>query len=700
MNSFKLNKIHVFIVALFSVLASCSNDVLIEDGVNEPVGNGQMQTVRMRLDVGRTEFDSSENDATRAVRTDWKEGDVLYLRFHTDEGFVVGNATYNAEQGDWTVNYYGALNKNADAQVEISYFTGVKYTTESVIALSPSNGIFQDTEATYRYSSTDKTLTMHGNLKPMTGRIRLKGSVGVEVSIGVLTYSEYNIYDRQFTTNRNFVSAEVKDDGYTEYIYGKQLPQESQLQISTRDYAIDAGYLFTTMCDDKVLQVGKSGWMDIPTESSRNGWTMKQVMGKENGHRWVDLGLPSGTKWALDNMGVDYESNDPVLAFCGQVSSYGETSHKGYYSGTANIQGDYLYDTVMDKMGGKWVMPTKEDFEELMEYCVVHESVVYDYDLSGNDYYTSLVDGYAGMYIWLGFSSTYREFWTATPYSSSKVYAFRVNDNGSGCEVVTVDRTTSSNGIKKMAIGVIKDGTGSNTNTEDKMTYTVNGVSFDMIKVDGGTFTMGATSEQGDDAWGDEKPAHEVTLSSYYIGETEVTQALWETVMGTNPSYYDGAYLPVERVSWDDCQEFVRIFNTLTGKSFRLPTEAEWEYAARGGKKSKGYKYSGSNYIGDVAIAVYDGISSNRTHNVKTKFPNELGLYDMAGNVGEWCQDWYGYYSSLSQTNPTGPSDGSRRVYRGGCMLDSARYCRVSYRNSDSPSVRNNCLGLRLVLSE
>ena len=231
--------------------------------------------------------------------------------------------------------------------------------------------------------------------------------------------------------------------------------------------------------------------------------------------------------------------------------------------------------------------------------------------------------------------------------------------------------------------------------SEGNETITLNGeVVFKMIKVDGGTFSMGATSEQGSDADSDEKPVHSVTLSDYYIGETEVTQELWEAVMGSNPSYFSGDQKPVEYVSWDDCKEFITKLNNLTGKDFRLPTEAEWEYAARGGNKSKGYKYSGSNTISDVAW--YGDNSSETTHNVKTKSPNELGIYDMTGNVREWCEDWYGDYSSGSQTNPTGPSSGSSRVDRGG-WNGSASNCRVSRRFGNSPGYRYNHYGFRVV---
>lgn len=217
-----------------------------------------------------------------------------------------------------------------------------------------------------------------------------------------------------------------------------------------------------------------------------------------------------------------------------------------------------------------------------------------------------------------------------------------------------------------------------------------------MVPVEGGTFTMGATSEQGNDSGDDVKPAHQVTLSSFSIGKYEVTQEEWEAVMGNNPSAFKGAKRPVENVSWDDCQKFIRKLNELTGKQFRLPTEAEWEYAARGGNRSKGYKYSGSDNIGSVAW--YDGNSGSETHPVGQKQANELGLYDMSGNVWEWCQDWYGDYSSSAQTNPTGPGSGSYRVFRGGGWNDEAVSCLVSVRGCMTPGNRLIDHGLRLAL--
>ena len=232
--------------------------------------------------------------------------------------------------------------------------------------------------------------------------------------------------------------------------------------------------------------------------------------------------------------------------------------------------------------------------------------------------------------------------------------------------------------------------------TNNPNTFTVNGVSFEMVYVEGGSFDMGATSEQGSDAHDSEYPVHSVTLSDYYIGRFEVTQELWEAVMGSNPSYFVGAQKPVEWVDWYDCQEFVSRLNSLTGRTFRLPTEAEWEYAARGGNKSLHYKYSGSDNIGNVAW-YYDN-SGSSTHAVGTKTANELGIYDMSGNVCEWCSDWYGDYSAGAQTNPQGPSSGSKRVLRGGTWYLSAWNCRVSSRSYQNPDNGYHNFGLRLVL--
>ena len=226
-------------------------------------------------------------------------------------------------------------------------------------------------------------------------------------------------------------------------------------------------------------------------------------------------------------------------------------------------------------------------------------------------------------------------------------------------------------------------------------TFTINGVSFDMIKVEGGKFWMGAQkmdpsgSNYDEEASECEGPVHQKTVGKFYIGETQVTQELWKAVMGSNPSAFKGLRLPVEQVNWNDCQSFVQKLNTITGRVFRLPTEAEWEFAARGGNQSVGLIYSGDNTARFVAW--YSENSSNTTHPVKQKSPNELGLYDMSGNVWEWTSNnWRNDYSSSE--------DNSCRVLRGGSWHRLARYVRVSFRYNYTPDSRYNFIGLRLAL--
>lgn len=242
--------------------------------------------------------------------------------------------------------------------------------------------------------------------------------------------------------------------------------------------------------------------------------------------------------------------------------------------------------------------------------------------------------------------------------------------------------------------------------------YTVGDVSFNMVSIEGGTFTMGATPEQ-ETPYHDEFPSHYVTLSDFSIGQTEVTQALWLAVMGRNPSEHVGMDLPVDRVSWTDCQKFIERLDSITGVPFRLPTEAEWEYAARGGNKSCHYQYAGSDTLQNVAWYYSNSgdqfLTTNWnfqdqvdnhccTHPVASSAPNELGIYDMSGNLWEWCQDWFINYQPFAAENPQGPAEGTRRVARGGSWAHLNRYCRVSRRTSYNPSINLNVNGLRLAL--
>jgi len=217
-------------------------------------------------------------------------------------------------------------------------------------------------------------------------------------------------------------------------------------------------------------------------------------------------------------------------------------------------------------------------------------------------------------------------------------------------------------------------------------------ISQNMLYVEGGTFMMG----NGDRGvlYSNYTPSRKVTVNSFYISKYEVTQKQWETVIGKNPSKFKGENLPVETVSWNDAQEFILKLNTLTGKKYRLPTEAEWEYAARGGNQNRAYMYSGSNDLKDVAWYNYN--SRDSTHPVGEKSPNELGLYDMSGNVWEWCYDWFGNYNSNTQTNPQGPSSGSFRLLCGGGWSSDSQCCHPAYRGFIEPSSGDSVSGFRL----
>lgn len=246
------------------------------------------------------------------------------------------------------------------------------------------------------------------------------------------------------------------------------------------------------------------------------------------------------------------------------------------------------------------------------------------------------------------------------------------------------------------------DDNGGDDNGEyEVLDITVNGVTFNMILVKSGTFYMGAQKDDpnapnyDEEAWSREAPVHQVTLSDYYIAEAEVTQELWKAVMGSNPSHFEGDKRPVEQTTWYDCQNFINALNQLTGLNFRFPTEAEWEFAARGGNESHGYKYSGSDNIDEIAWYSADG---KKTSDVMTKSPNELGIYDMSGNVMEWCSDAFGDYSSEHQIDPTGPN-GVDRVVRGGCCLSTATYCRIALRNFLHPGGTSYGIGMRLALT-
>ena len=266
-----------------------------------------------------------------------------------------------------------------------------------------------------------------------------------------------------------------------------------------------------------------------------------------------------------------------------------------------------------------------------------------------------------------------------------------------GCDGFDSDISSSEEVEEPETIDSVEETVAEIVSNEDDLVITVNGMSLVMKRIEGGTFSMG-TDEFDFSADSDESPMHEVVLDSFFLGETEVTKAIFDVVMGNGNDNTERPDNPQSSVSWYDCHEMIWKLNLLTGRNFRLPTEAEWEFAARGGIKGKGYRYAGSDNVDDVAW--HEGNSENMSHPVGQKQPNELGLYDMSGNLAEWCEDIYGDYDETSQTNPKGASTGAYRVMRGGSWGFTAQRCRVTKRECANPDARNSCYGLRLALSE
>jgi uncharacterized protein (TIGR02145 family) len=315
-------------------------------------------------------------------------------------------------------------------------------------------------------------------------------------------------------------------------------------------------------------------------------------------------------------------------------------------------------------------------------------------------------------------------WWTATEYNSDIAYSREMSNEGDS-DVREGERGKTT---ELLSVRCVMDSSDIPTSVTVRPP-----VNIDMVFVRGETFMMGCTAEQGNGCVDWEKPAHSVTVGDFYIGRYEVTQSQWVGVMGggNNPSHFKGDDLPVEQVDWDDVQKFILKLNEMTGKKYRLPTEAEWEYAARGGWNSNGAserKYSGSDDVNDVAWYAansgdtglrddfykkyidkldFDGYhnvlksNNNRTHPVGTKSPNKLGIYDMSGNVYEWVGDWFGAYSSTAQTNPKGPASGDNRVIRGGSWNEVVKSvcCRVSTRSYNAPDYKSDKIGFRLARS-
>lgn len=715
---------------MITAFAACTSEDYesVPDGF--PVGDSTT-VVTMHLQGTVTPFTGDDGTTRAATDWDWQDGAVLYLQFYNGSNRIRSYAVYTKSTESWEIPTWAGTIGTKD-KCEVYFFRGANTSSKTNVTLGPGICVYADRNASYAFENG--VVTVSASLTPQTGRIRFLRATGTKVNNvkveGITVFSAYDATTNTLSTSGNAIYADVTSSGYTNYINGKFTDSSNrQLTIGNDEDGYDK-VMFSRTFGSNVLQTGHSGYMTIPTISTNKGWTVMNhsTTGTEVGHNWVDLGL--SVCWATTNIGASNEGD------YGNYYAWGETAIKNDYRwstykycrgsettltkyctssdyGTVDnkTQLDLIDDVARQVWGGKWRMPTYIELNELNTQCTWTWT-------TQNGHKGYLVTGPNGKSIFLpaaGFRSgtsllsdgSYGSYWssslsTAYPYNALFLLC------GSGHNMNS-DRRYYGNSVRPV---ITFDDNTPDPITDESRTFTFTGngktVTFTMKRVEAGTFQMGGSDS---DASNDEKPVHSVTLTQdYYLGETEVTQALWYAVMGQKPtsgglqwssSYGVGDNYPAYYISYEDCQTFLSSLNSklssqLLGMKFNFPTEAQWEYAARGGNKSKGYLYAGSNTIGDVAW--YIDNSSSKTHEVKGKQANELGLYDMSGNVWEWCYDWYGSYSSGGQTNPTGPSSGSNRVYRGGSWNVSAGHCRSSYRYNYSPSGRGPRLGFRLAL--
>lgn len=409
--------------------------------------------------------------------------------------------------------------------------------------------------------------------------------------------------------------------------------------------------------------------------------------------------------WATCNVGASLPEE------CGEYYAWGDIESKEIFKESnastfglkiGDISCNPAYDAARHNWGGLWRMPTASEVDELLRKCKwekVRSKGSWCFCATGPNGNT-IIFPLSGFKIGNSFiqKNEGAKYWSSTPNvsDSNVAYCWGFLDReyamwNSKLVGNVIRPVIDKKDVNDMLVDNVQDSALPN------LVVTVNGVKFSMTRVAGGTFTMGATKEQIG-AREDECPSHRVTLSDYYIGTTEVTQELYMAVMGSNPSFFTGnSHYPVEQVSKSDCEEFIKRLNELTGENFSLPTEAQWEYAARGGNLSLYNLYSGSDSIDDVAW--YSNNSLGCTHEVGSKRPNQLGIYDMSGNVFEWCEDNYNMYTSEEVSNPISHG-GIFEVLRGGGWNSSKTNCRISYRNTAYKSVKHSYYGFRLALNQ
>lgn len=700
--------LYVSIICFCNILISCETTE-----VPDKEFEGQ-HTCRLIFNAATPSYDNGEKTRSASETTSWADNSCVYLSFVADTKRIDGKAIYNKAEDEWTLYYNGAISNGTTSNCMAVYFEDNYSNNTEDITLSPQTAIYRDGNATY--TKTPEEMRVNASLLPLTGRIRFKGDKGKEIHLsGFNHYETYNIISGELQGHEETVNLIVSESGYTPYIY-PYFPSSSRKMVLAYD-----NLSFSTACEHPILDVGKSGYMEIPTEEKHNGWDMtKMTLPSVSSVTVNDIGVGKATFSArlLDNgngtvseCGFCYSTsanptlNDAKISYGKATGEFGKTV-TGLTENTEYHVRAYAINELGTAYGEDVTFRTQEVTVPVLSTVTMgtisNTSAEVEATVSslGNG---TLVDA--------GFVYSLNPYPTLDDklLSCGKNTSLKTKLQGLQPETKYYVRAYATN-EKGTSYGTEVSFTTTKTIVNPYTTITVEtsygSVQFDMAKVEGGTFTMGAQSTSSSqpnydkDADTDEKPTHSVTLSPYYIGKTEVTQLLWYVVMGAYPNissaYGRGEDYPVYNVTYSQCEQFIKKLNALTGKTFRFPTEAEWEFAARGGKNTNGHRYSGSTTVGTVAW--YSSNASNKTHPVAQKTANEINVYDMSGNVWEWCSDWYGNYSMSSQTDPTGATSGPGHVIRGGGYNDAATECRVSVRSNAAAASSFTTLGLRLVM--
>ena len=732
---------------LIAVLApSCSDSNEFNNTANKVT-----YTATMTLSGGVHGFDDS-----RADSEGWSEGDRLYLNFTTSSGVVEGTAIYHKAVDVWNVTYSGTLTESAVTQCEVYFFDGAEKADDNGAKFNNNTIVYADAKAFY--VCKEGAISLTAMLVPQTARFRFKGTPGTTFKAsGYDCYTGYSSQSLQQSTAN--VRTTIADDGYSPYIYGFVGEESKTLLVENGEYE------YHRTVDSSTFALGKTGRFTLPNETAYSGWEKKEGKCKVftvNGVSFKMIRVDAGTftmgateeqtSWGSVN-GSEKPAHQVTLTneyYLGETevtqalwyAVMGEKPTSSLRWSDTNGLGDdypayliswddcYKFITKLNQLTGlSFRLPTEAEWEyaarggnkattqTLFSGSNIIDDVAWYGDHTAHPVAVKAANA-LGLYDMSGNVCEWCYDWYGT-YSSKaqtdpigpmigQFHVSRGGGNGNGkfhCRVSWRNDTGIDAGSEigmRLAIGNPLP----EPDPNDKI-VTVNGVTFKMKLVEAGTFTMGATEEQTGAEW-NESPAHQVSITKdYYMGETEVTQALWYAVMGQKPTsdgnqwsstYGLGDNYPAYYISCYDCQEFITKLNQLTGLTFRLPTEAEWEYAARGSNKATTQTlYSGSNTIGDVAW--YQDNSSS-THIVAGKAANALGLYDMSGNVEEWCSDYFDSYISVPQTDPTGPLEGEDRLLRGGSWYNLATDCRVGRRGKYRQAWRYYTCGMRLVLCD